>query len=120
MGVDTYVAEGPEQTMLSAEHFAAFAPLDLPLCEWYAGDGEVSFRGRQYALLAVEVSSYTFTYDYLPPEAVREMALDFARCDPKEVVRLWSGGRAPSVREVLALRRLLALCAELGLGLQGM
>jgi hypothetical protein len=120
MGVDTYVAEGPDETMLSAAHFAAFERLDLPLCEWCASGGEVSFRGRQYALLALEISSYGFAYDYLPPAAVREMALDFARCDPETVVGAWSGGRAPTVNEILALRRLLALCAELGLGLQGM
>lgn len=120
MGVDTYVAEGPEQTVLSAANYAAFEGLDLPLCEWCVSGGEVSFRGRQYASLASDVTEYTFTYDYLPPEAVREMALDFARCNPEEIVATWDGGIEPSVAEIVALRRLLAICAARGLGLQGM
>lgn len=120
MGVDTYVAEGPEQTVLSPENYAAFVGLDLPLCEWCVGGGEVSFRGRQYAGLAADVTNHTFTYDYLSPEAVREMALDFARCDPEEVVARGVGGTEPSVKEILAMRQLLAICAARSLGLQGM
>ncbi len=118
MGLDTYASRSPDDVVLTPEDAAVFAALDLPLCEW-VGDG--SFRGKVYISVIDAVADVCLTMGWTPPEEVAGMAAAFEACDPETVAQATADDRYDtSAEEVRALRKLLRVCADRGLGLLGM
>jgi hypothetical protein len=100
---------------LSREDEAAFAALDLPLCE-RIGDG--SFRGKVCDVAVLEVTGMTVYEEWIPPEQVAQMAEAFEACSRERVAELGSyGSRKMTVAR--ALRDFFRLCANCGLGVWG-
>ena len=117
MGLDIYLSRTPRDVTLTAEDKAALQGLHLPLCEW---SDRGSFRGKAYLDVVDEVAGVSLGEEWTPPEEVARMAAAFEDCDPDEVARAsrdaYSTVDPDAVR---ALRRLLRLCADRGLGLVG-
>jgi hypothetical protein len=117
MGLDTYASRSPGDVVLTPEDEVVFEALDLHLCEWI-GDG--SFRGKVYLDVVDAVAGVCLTTGWITPEEVAEMAIAFEACDPEEVAQATEDDRYPATAdEVRALRHLLRLCADRGLGLVG-
>ncbi len=118
MGLDTYASRSPDDVVLTPEDEAVFEALDLNLCEW-VGDG--SFRGKVYISVIDAVAGVCLSMGWIPPREVAEMAAAFEACDPETVSQATSDDHYPATAdEVRALRYLLRLCADRGLGLLGM
>ncbi len=117
MGLDTSASREPDRIVLTPEDETVFKALRLPLCEWI-GDG--SFRGKVYIDVVDAVAGVCLTADWITPEEVAEMAAAFEACDPEAVAQATADDRYDtSADEVRALRRLLRICADRGLGLVG-
>jgi hypothetical protein len=117
MGLDTYASRSPAEDGLTPEDIAVFDTLDLRLCEWI-GDG--SFRGKVYDELVLEVTGISLYQQWIPCEEVARMAAAFEACDPDAVARNTRHHRYPATAdEVRALRTLLRICADRGLGFAG-
>jgi hypothetical protein len=105
MGLDTFASRLPDAIVLTPADEAAFAALDLPLCEWIVVDS---------------VADVILTQDWIPPDRVAQMAAAFEACDPEAVAHASEDDHYPvTADEVRALRNLLRLCAHRGLGLVG-
>jgi hypothetical protein len=119
VGLDTYPSRTPDHTTLTPEDHAALDELDLPLCEFGPHGG---FRGKVYEDLVHRVTAGALSlYQlWIPPEEVAEMAAAFEACDPEAVAQASEADYYPATAdEVRALRYLLRLCANRGLGLYG-
>ena len=117
MGLDSYASRLREEIVLTPADEAAFAGLDLPLCEWSARG---SFRGKVYLDVVDRVAGVNLGEEWISPEGVARMAEAFEACDPGAVACASEGDHYPvSADEVRALRRVLRLCADRGLGLVG-
>jgi hypothetical protein len=117
MGLDTFASRSPDGIVLTAEDKAVFEALELTLCEWI-GDG--SFRGKVYIDVIDRVTGVCLTQEWIPPEEVAEMAAAFEACDPEAVAQASEDDHYPATAdEVRALRYLLRLCVNRGLGLVG-
>jgi len=121
MGLDTYASRIPGDVELTPEDEAAFAQAAIELCGGiWSGDGGSSFRGKVYLDVVDRVAGTSLLAEWIPPEAVRDIAAAFERCEPARVVEESNGDRYPVVEaEVLELRRFFRLCAARGLGLIG-
>ncbi len=117
MGLDTYASRLRDEIVLTPADEAAFAGLDLPLCEWTTGG---SFRGKVYLDVVDRVAGMNLGEEWIPPEDVARMAQAFEACDPESVAAASQNDHYPvDADEVRALRALLRLCAERGIGLVG-
>lgn len=130
MGLDTYLARisnmgepldwGDEvPSGLTAEDLAVFRALDLPLCEWGVYDDSVSFRGKVYNMVVMEVADDTLVQEWIPPEEVAEIAKAFEACDPEAVAASAQYRYEVTATEIRALRTVFTLCAARGIGLVG-
>jgi hypothetical protein len=117
MRLDTYASRSPGDVVLTPQDEAVFRALHLDLCEWI-GDG--SFRGKVYIDVVDAVAGVCLTMEWITPEEVAEMAAAFEACDPEEVSQAPEDDHYPATSdEVRALRHLLRLCADRGLGSVG-
>jgi len=67
MGLDTYPSRLREQIVLTPADEAAFAAVDLPLCEWAARG---SFRGKVYLDVSTGSPASNLGEEWIPPEEV--------------------------------------------------
>jgi len=104
---------------LTAEDLAVFGALDLPLCEWGVYDDSVSFRGKVYNMVVMEVADDTLVQEWIPPEEVAEIAKAFEACDPEAVAASAQYRYEVTATEIRALRTVFTLCAARGIGLVG-
>lgn len=117
MGLDIYLSRTPFDISLTPEDRTALSGLRLPLCEW---TDRASFRGKVYLDVVDTVAGTNLGEEWTPPEEVARMAAAFEACDPDEIARASDGAHyAVSADEVRALRHLLRLCADRGIGLVG-
>ncbi len=117
MGLDIYLSRTAWDVTLTPEDRAALDGLRLPLCEW---SDRGSFRGKVYLDVVDEVAGMDLGAEWTPPHEVARMATAFEDCDPDEVARASQGAHyTVGPDEVRALRRLLRLCADRGIGLVG-
>jgi hypothetical protein len=131
MGLDTYLARisnmgekldwGDEvPSGLTADDLELFGALDLPLCEWMVDGDTVSFRGKVYIMVVMEVADDTLVQEWIPPAEVAEIARAFEACDPEAVAGSLAQFRYEvTAREIRALRTLFTACAQRGIGLVG-
>ena len=117
MGLDIYLSRTAWDVTLTAEDRAAFASLSLPLSEWTCRG---SFRGKTYLDVVDSVTGMNLGEEWTPPQDVARMAAAFEACDPEEVACASQGEcYTVSADQVRALRLLLRLCADRGIGLFG-
>ena len=117
MGLDTYPSRTPDHVTLTPEDAAVLDELDLPLCD-VGPNG--SFRGKVYVDLVARVTDLTLMQEWIPPDEVADMAEAFEACDPEAAAQASQADYYPATAdEVRALRHLLRICADRGLGLYG-
>lgn len=117
MGLDTYPSRVRDDISLTPDDEDVLGELELSLCEW---GRRGSFRGKVYIDLVQRVTGATLMEEWIPPEEVVRMAEVFEACDPEAVSQACRDDYYPvSTAEVRALRKLLRICANRGLGLVG-
>ena len=120
MGLDTYAATPPDGGELSEGDIKAFREADIQLCGGVFSGNSGSFRGKVYDLLILQVTGVSLYQEWIPPDAVREMARAFDESDPEAVAQQMQGtGRRHgwSAAEIIELRKFFRVCAERNLGL---
>lgn len=117
MSFDIHLSRSADGIVLTPEDAAALAGLDLTLREWSDAG---SFKGVVYIDLVRRVAGMSLGERWIPPADVARMAVAFGAPDPLVIADDSLEWHLPvCADEVRALRRLLRLCADRGIGLVG-
>ena len=117
MGLDNFASKSEVISKLSDKDVKAFKKENINLCEGMFSDGEVSFRGKVYAMVVLEITGVSLFDYWIPPEKVYEMWQDFENCNLEKFANDHPGIRYSDSDSVNELRKLFMVSAKCKLGL---
>lgn len=119
MGLDNFASKSEVILKLSDKDIEAFKKENINLCEGTFSDGEVSFRGKVYEKVVLEITGVSLFEYWIPPEKVYEMWQDFENCNLEEYANDHPGVRHLDPDSINELRKFFMVCAKRKLGLIG-
>lgn len=124
MGLDTYTSRTPGDVTLNPEDIAAFEAAAVSLCGGMHSGDDVSFRGKIYDGLILEVTDHSLYEEWTSPEDVADIASKLGALTPEELAVVSAGIEVRSDRVINAvecaeLQKFFRTAAECGVGLIG-